>query len=245
MNSARKRAGVQKWSRLQFLNGFVFEADGGRRFGAAGQAWWEDFKGREFEGDGVYVVFAVVADVVFGAGFAGFGSGGSGFGGGFGFFVHDVVFIVVVREDIDGIGAEFAGSDVEVLQIGDGELHGVEEGGGGALVDAAVEQGVGDFGDVDLDGFGVFEGGQFDIDGVGVGKAGAATIAFGGFVMVETVSTTAESVRAAGFAVGLDIEARTIAFHLDLKKELSVISEVKSENRIKRAGKAKGRPWAA
>jgi hypothetical protein len=92
-------------------------------------------------------------------------------------------------------------------------LHGVEEGGGGALVDASVEQGVGNFGDADLDGFGVFEGQQFDVDGVGVGEAGAAAIAFGGFVVVEAVSATAKGVRATGFAVGLDVKAGTIAFH--------------------------------
>src|SRR4051812_11841766 len=99
-------------------------------------------------------MLAVVADVVFGTGLAGFGLFGSGVEFGIGIIGDEVGFEVVVSRNVNDVRAKLAGSIAQVLEVRNGYLHGVEESGGGALIDAAVEESKGHFGDAYLDGFG-------------------------------------------------------------------------------------------
>src|SRR4051812_30224528 len=126
-----------------------------------------DLERWQFGIDRIDEVFAGVADIVFGTGLAGFGRVGNLVVGPVGTIVIDEIgFEDVVGEYIDNIWTKLTRRVAEVLEVGDGELHGVEETGCGARIDTPIEKAEGDFGDADLDGFGVFEQWQFDVDGI-------------------------------------------------------------------------------
>ncbi len=142
---------------------------------------------------------------------------------GFGFFFSAGVFgergashFGAGDEGIDGeVGGHLLriGLAIEVLEIVNGELEGVEDDLGAAGVEAAVEDGVGDLGESELDGFGFLEG--VDVDGGIEGEADAeAKLGALLLLMVEVAEFVfAERGRAADDAVGLDVRAGADRFH--------------------------------
>ena len=109
---------------------------------------------------------------------------------------------------------------VHALEVGDGELERVENHLGAGGVEAAVEQGVDDLIDSELDGFGVFEG--TDVNGGVEGESDGVTelVAGLGLVMEVTELVAAKRGRSADDAVGLDVGAGGDGIHGNLERNL-------------------------